>query len=75
MSGVAKALREFSRRNALLVVKGGLLDGAVLTPNQLALADLPSREVLLARLAGAIAAPMTQLAGLLQALPRTWPTA
>ena len=35
-----------------------------------ALADLPPREVLLARIAGALAAPMQQMAGLLQALPR-----
>jgi len=71
VSAVAKTLRDFSRANANLVIKGGLLDGTVLSSSQLgALADLPSREVLLARLAGAIAAPMTQLAGLLQALPR-----
>jgi large subunit ribosomal protein L10 len=71
VSAVAKALRDFSRTNAHLVVKGGMLDGAVLSPVQLgALADLPSREVLLARMAGAIQAPLAQLAGLLQALPR-----
>ena len=35
-----------------------------------ALADLPPRDVLLARLAGALAAPMQQMAGLLEALPR-----
>lgn len=71
VSAVAKALRDFSRTNTHLVVKGGLLDGAVLSPAQLgALADLPSREVLLSQLAGAIQAPLGQLAGLLQALPR-----
>ncbi len=71
VSAVAKALRDFSRTNAHLVVKGGLLEGAVLSPAQLgALADLPSREVLLARLAGAFQAPLAQFAGLLQALPR-----
>ncbi len=71
VSAVAKALRDFSRNYPHLVVKGGLLDGSALTPNQLtALADLPPREVLLARLAGAISAPLTQMAGLLQALPR-----
>jgi large subunit ribosomal protein L10 len=71
VSAVAKALRDFSRAHPALVVKGGLLDGAVLSATDLAaLADLPSREVLLARMAGAIAAPMQQLAGLLQALPR-----
>ncbi len=71
VSAVAKALRDFSRNYPHLVIKGGLLDGSALTPNQLtALADLPPREVLLARLAGAISAPLTQMAGLLQALPR-----
>jgi large subunit ribosomal protein L10 len=68
---VAKALRDFSRANPLLVIKGGLADGSLLSSGDLAaLADLPPREVLLARLAGALAAPMQQMAGLLQALPR-----
>jgi large subunit ribosomal protein L10 len=71
ISAVAKALRDFSRTNPLLVIKGGLADGSLLSPSDLAaLADLPPREVLLARLAGALAAPMQQMAGLLQALPR-----
>jgi large subunit ribosomal protein L10 len=68
---VAKALRDFSRANPNLVVKGGLLGGNVLDAQRAgALAELPSREVLLGRLAGGLAAPMQQLAGLLQALPR-----
>jgi large subunit ribosomal protein L10 len=71
ISAVAKALRDFSRANPLLVIKGGLADGSLLGPSDLAaLADLPSREVLLARLAGALAAPMQQMAGLLKALPQ-----
>jgi large subunit ribosomal protein L10 len=71
VSAVAKALRDFSRANAHLVVKGGLLDGSVLSPAQLAsLADLPSREVLLSQVAGALQAPLAQLAGLIEALPR-----
>ena len=71
ISAVAKALRDFSRANPLLVIKGGLADGSLLSSADLAaLADLPPREVLLARLAGALAAPMQQMAGLLQALPR-----
>jgi large subunit ribosomal protein L10 len=71
ISAVAKALRDFSRNNPLLVIKGGLADGSLLSSGDLAaLADLPPREVLLARLAGALAAPMQQMAGLLQALPR-----
>jgi large subunit ribosomal protein L10 len=71
ISAVAKALRDFSRANPLLVIKGGLADGSLLSPSDLAaLADLPSREVLLARLAGALAAPMQQMASLLKALPQ-----
>jgi large subunit ribosomal protein L10 len=71
VSAVAKALRDFSRTNPLLVIKGGLADGSLLTSSDLAaLAELPPRDVLLARLAGALAAPMQQMAGLLQALPR-----
>jgi large subunit ribosomal protein L10 len=71
ISAVAKALRDFSRANPHLVIKGGLADGSLLSPSDLAaLADLPPRDVLLARLAGALAAPMQQMAGLLQALPR-----
>ena len=71
VSAVAKALKDFARANPLLVIKGGLADGSLLSSSDLAaLADLPPREVLLARFAGALAAPMQQMAGLLQALPR-----
>jgi large subunit ribosomal protein L10 len=71
ISAVAKALRDFSRANPHLVIKGGLADGSLLSTADLAaLADLPPRDVLLARVAGALAAPMQQMAGLLQALPR-----
>jgi large subunit ribosomal protein L10 len=71
VSAVAKALRDFARGNPLLVIKGGLADGSLLSAADLAaLAELPPRDVLLARIAGALAAPMQQMAGLLQALPR-----
>jgi large subunit ribosomal protein L10 len=71
ISAVAKALRDYSRTNPNLVVKGGMFGDDVLsTPELTALADLPPRDVLLARLAGGIAAPLRQMAGLLQALPR-----
>jgi large subunit ribosomal protein L10 len=71
VSAVAKALRDYARTNPALVVKGGMFGDGVLSPADLTtLADLPSRDVLLARLAGGIAAPLQQLAGLLQALPR-----
>jgi large subunit ribosomal protein L10 len=71
VSAVAKALKDFARGNPLLVIKGGLADGSLLSSSDLsALADLPPRDVLLARIAGALAAPLQQMAGLLQALPR-----
>ena len=70
-AGVAKALRDFARTNPGLVIKGGLLGAKVLTATDAsALADLPSRDQLLAQLAGTIAAPLQSFAGLLQALPR-----
>ncbi len=68
---VAKALRDFARTNPALVIKGGLLGPRLLSADEArALADVAPREELLARLAGALAAPMVQFAGLLQALPR-----
>jgi large subunit ribosomal protein L10 len=70
-AAVAKALRDYARANPALVVKGGVLGDRVIgAPETTALAELPSREVLLAQFAGAMAAPLQQLAGLLQALPR-----
>jgi large subunit ribosomal protein L10 len=70
---VAKALRDYARTNPNLVVKGGVLGTSILSAKDAAaLADIPPREVLLARLAGMLAAPMQQFAGLLQALPRNF---
>jgi len=70
---VAKALRDFARTNPNLVVKGGLLGGSILsTKDTTALADIPPRDVLLARFAGGLAAPLQKFAGLLQALPRNF---
>ncbi|HVX18349.1 MAG TPA: 50S ribosomal protein L10 [Acidimicrobiales bacterium] len=70
---VAKALRDFARANPALLVKGGLLGDKVLSEaDAKALADVAPREELLARLAGGLAAPMVQFAGLLQALPRNF---
>ena len=70
---VAKALRDFARTNPALVVKGSLLGDKTLSAAETqALADVEPREVLLAKLAGAMAAPMIQFAGLLQALPRNF---
>ena len=70
-AAVAKTLRDFARTNPNLVVKGGVLGTKVLTAaDTAALAELPPRDVLLARFAGGLAAPLQQFAGLLQALPR-----
>lgn len=70
---VAKALRDFARTNPALIVKGGLLGTRTMDADAVrALADVEPREVLLARLAGALAAPMQQLAGLLAAVPRNF---
>jgi large subunit ribosomal protein L10 len=72
-AAVAKALRDYARTNPLLVLKGSVLGSKILTAEETAaLAELPSREVLLARFAGLLAAPMQQLAGLMQALPRNF---
>ncbi|MBC8365421.1 MAG: 50S ribosomal protein L10 [Actinobacteria bacterium] len=68
---VARALREFAKDHESLLIKGGLLDGKRLGAEEIdALAQIAPREVLLAQLAGAMAAPMQQFAGLLQALPQ-----
>jgi large subunit ribosomal protein L10 len=66
----AKGLRDFSRANPLLVIKGGMLDGKPLTPAEIVkLADLESREVLLAKLAGAMKASLSGAAATFNALP------
>lgn len=68
---VAKALRDFAKGNPNLVVKGGVLGDSILSEaDAKALADIAPREELLAKLAGLMAAPMQQFAGLLQAVPR-----
>ena len=64
----AKGLRDFSRTNPLLVIKGGVLDGKVLSPAEIRqLADVEPREVLLAKLAGAMNGSLAKAAGLFQA--------
>jgi large subunit ribosomal protein L10 len=56
---VAKSLRDFAKANPLLVVKGGYFDGAPLSAEEVTkLADLETREVMLARLAGAFKASL-----------------
>jgi large subunit ribosomal protein L10 len=64
----AKSLRDFARANSPLVIKGGVLDGKPLTPAEIAkIADLESREVLLAKLAGAMMASLNNAVYLLNA--------
>lgn len=77
---VAKGLRDFAKDHPVLVVKGGLYEGEPITPDEIKkLADLESREVLLAKLAGAMkastqnavslfAAPLSQTARVIDAL-------
>lgn len=65
---VAKALREFAKAHPLLVIKGGVLDGRVITADEVTrLADLESREVLLAKLAGAMKGSLSKAVGLFAA--------
>jgi large subunit ribosomal protein L10 len=62
----AKAITEFAKDNEALELKGGVLDGKALTPEQLsALAELPSKEVLQAMLLGVLQAPSRNLVSLL----------
>ena len=62
VSAVAKALREFSKALPHLVVKGGVVGTSVMSAADMeVLADLPSRETLLAQFAGALSAPLQQL--------------
>jgi large subunit ribosomal protein L10 len=72
-AAVAKSLRDFARGNPNLVIKGGVLGETILSAKDAAaLAELPSKEQLLAQLAGAMAAPLQNMAGLLKALPQNF---
>jgi large subunit ribosomal protein L10 len=71
IAGAAKALRDSAKILPALVIKGGVLGGVALSADDVnALAELPSREELLAKIAGAFQAPLVKTAGLLSALPR-----
>jgi large subunit ribosomal protein L10 len=64
----AKAIRDFAKDNKALVVKGGYMDGKALSVDEVTqIADLDSREVLLAKLAGAMKGNLSKAAGLFQA--------
>jgi large subunit ribosomal protein L10 len=65
----AKSLRDFQKENPLLIIKGGIYEGKAVTPAELMeLANLESREVLLAKLAGAMKASMAKAAATFDAL-------
>jgi large subunit ribosomal protein L10 len=62
-AAAAKALRDFRRATQLLEFKGGWMNGAALSPDEIdSIAQLPSREVLYGRLVGMVASPLTGLA-------------
>jgi len=68
VSAPARLLSEYIRANRKMVIKAGLLEGQVIKADAVTeLADLPSREVLLSRLLGAMQAPLGNLASVLQA--------
>jgi large subunit ribosomal protein L10 len=66
----AKGLRDFAKANPALEIKGGVIDGKSMSPAEIErLADLESRDVLLAMLAGAMKASMSNAAATFAALP------
>ncbi|HVD03962.1 MAG TPA: 50S ribosomal protein L10 [Candidatus Dormibacteraeota bacterium] len=69
LSAPARVLMEYARTNRRLeMVRGGIAEGSVLSSAEVRqLADLPSREVLMAQLLSVLEAPMSQLVGLLEA--------
>ena len=67
----AKLLKDFAKDVKAIIMNGGVLEGRVISKAQVeALASLPGREVLLSMVVGTIAAPLRNLAGALNALPR-----
>ncbi|MFZ4583611.1 MAG: 50S ribosomal protein L10 [Acidimicrobiia bacterium] len=71
IAAAAKAMKEFAKSNDAFVLKGGILGDKAVTPKEIeALADLPSREVLLSQIAGLFEAPLSQMASLLEGSAR-----
>ena len=67
ISGIAKLLKNFKKENELLMVKGGRLGDRLISASDIdEIASIPSIEVMRAKLVGTIAAPMTQLVGVMQ---------
>jgi len=66
----AKVLAEFAKENELFIIKGGAMPNAMMSPADVkALATMPSREELLAKLAGTLQAPIAKLARTLNEVP------
>jgi large subunit ribosomal protein L10 len=69
----AKALVEFAKQNNVFELKAGMLNGKLLAAADIkALAELPSREELLAKMLGSMSAPATNFVGVLAAVPRSF---
>jgi large subunit ribosomal protein L10 len=69
----AKALIEFAKQNNVFELKAGMLNGKLLVAADIkALAELPSREELLAKMLGSMSAPATNFVGVLAAVPRSF---
>lgn len=67
VSQVAKMLKTFKKENELLTVKGGRLGDRLISASDIeAIANIPPLEVMRGKLVGTIAAPMTQLVGVMQ---------
>jgi large subunit ribosomal protein L10 len=67
----AKALKDFSKSHEVFVLKAGVLSGKLLSPEEISrLAEIESREVLLAKIAGAAKAPLAKAAGLFASFNR-----
>ncbi len=65
---LAKKILEFSKSNEKLEIKGGIVESGICTPAELkTISELPSREVQLSMLVGAMQSPMSKMAGLLNA--------
>ena len=70
---IAKVLTNFSKDHEDLIIKGGVLEGALLSSEEItALSKIAPREELLARLAGGMAAPLREFASLLNAIPQNF---
>jgi len=70
---VAKSVSEFSKKNELLKIRGGVLDGKLLDLSEvIALASLPGREVLLAKLLGSLQAPVSGFVRTLSEVPASF---